>query len=143
MKAQTMQHNAKAMDVQPQTNNQKENRTMKTQLRIASLSLLAVICLTLAALPASANLYDNGPINGTINAYSINFGYTVSNSFQLIAASNTVTSFSFGVWLPTGDVLSSVDWSMTSQRDRSCKWYRQRLRPNQCISIQLRRIRHL
>lgn len=88
---------------------------MKTQLRIASLSLLAVICLTLAALPASANLYDNGPINGTINAYSINFGYTVSNSFQLIAASNTVTSFSFGVWLPTGDTLSSVDWSMTSQ----------------------------
>ena len=88
---------------------------MKTQLRLASLSLLAVICLTLAALPASANLYDNGPINGTIDAYNISFGYTVSNSFQLIAASNTVTSFSFGVWVPSGDILSSVDWSMTSQ----------------------------
>ncbi len=115
MKTQAMQHNLQAKDVQTNNPNQKEKRTMKTQLRIASLSLLALICLTLAALPASANLWDNGPINGTNNAWYIDFGYTVSDSFTLIAASNTVTSFSFGAWVSTGSILSSVDWSITDQ----------------------------
>lgn len=115
MKAPTTQHDEQTIDVQPNNTNQKENKTMKTQLRIASLSLLALICLTLAALPASANLWDNGPINGTINAWYINSGYTVGDSFQLIAASNTVTSFSFGAWVATGDTVSSVDWSITEQ----------------------------
>ena len=115
MKNQSTQHNTQAMDVQPNNLNQKENKTMKTQLRIASLSLLALICLTVAAIPASANLWDNGPINGTNNAWYIDFGYTVGDSFQLIAASNTVTSFSFGAWVPTGDIVYSVDWSITEQ----------------------------
>jgi PEP-CTERM motif len=115
MKTQTMQHSAQAMDVQPNNPNQKENKTMKTQLRLASLSLLALICLTLTALPASANLWDNGPINGTINAWSISNGDSVGDSFQLIAASNTVTSFSFGAWVPVGDTVLSVDWSITEQ----------------------------
>ena len=115
MKNQSTQHNTQAMDVQPNNPNQKENRTMKTQLRIASLSLLALICLTLAALPASANLWDNGPISGLNNAWSINNGYSVGDSFQLIAASNTITSFSFGAWVAMGDTVSSVDWSITEQ----------------------------
>ena len=35
-----------------------------------------ILCLALAAVPASAqDLYDNGPINGTIDAWTINFGY--------------------------------------------------------------------
>jgi PEP-CTERM motif len=114
MKNQSTQHNTQAMDVQPNNPNQKENKTMKTQLRIASLSLLALICLTLTALPASANLWDNGPISGNNNAWSINYGYIVSDSFQLIAASNTITSFSFGAWVASGDTVSSVDWSITS-----------------------------
>jgi hypothetical protein len=37
--------------------------TVKTQTRMASLSLLAILCLGLAAAPARAGiLYDNGPI---------------------------------------------------------------------------------
>jgi PEP-CTERM motif-containing protein len=114
MKTQTMQHSAQ-MDVQPNNPNQKENKIMKTQLRLASLSLFALICLTLAAVPASANLWDNGPINGTINAWTINYGYVVSDSFTLIAATNQITSFSFGAWVQSGDTVSSVDWSITSQ----------------------------
>ena len=54
---------------------------MKTQLRSACLSLLAAICLTLAAVPAFAqnDLYDNGPVNGETSAWQINFGYAVSD----------------------------------------------------------------
>jgi hypothetical protein len=90
--------------------NLKEVPTMRT--RIASLTLL---CLALAAVPASAQvLYDDGPINGTTDAWTINFGYVIGDSFTLLNNS-TVGGFNFGVWEYPGDVLTSVDWSITSQ----------------------------
>jgi PEP-CTERM motif len=78
------------------------------KLRIAALT---VICLALAAIPAWAS-YDNGPINGTTDAWTINFGYVVSDSYK--SDGSTVTGFSFGVWEFPGDTMSSVDWSITS-----------------------------
>ena len=52
------------------------------KLRIAALALL---CLALAVVPARGDIrsgyYDNGPINGTTDAWTINFGYVVSNTF--------------------------------------------------------------
>jgi len=82
---------------------------MKT--RIASLTLF---CLALAAVPASAQvLYDNGPINGTSDAWTINFGFIVSDTFAL-SANSTVGGFEFGAWEFPGDVVSSVDWSVTT-----------------------------
>jgi PEP-CTERM motif-containing protein len=79
--------------------------------RIASLT---VLCLTLAAGPGWAQvLYDDGPINGNINAWTINFGYIVSDSFT-IANNDTVTGFAFGTRQFPGDVLIAVDWSVTS-----------------------------
>jgi PEP-CTERM motif len=79
------------------------------KMRIASLTIL---CLALAAIPAMAQ-YDNGPINGTTDAWTINFGYIVSDTFQT-AANGTLTTFSFGVWELPGDTLTSVDYSVTS-----------------------------
>jgi PEP-CTERM motif len=80
-------------------------------LRITSLTLL---CLALAAIPAWAD-YENGPINGTTDAWTINFGYVVSDTF--VADASTVTGFMFGVWEYPGDTLNSVDWSITSQEN--------------------------
>src|SRR5271157_5842370 len=81
---------------------------MKT--RIAS---LIILCLTLVAIPAWAQnwTYDNGPINGTTDGWTINFGYIVSDTF---VAGGTVNGFQFGVWEFPGDTLSSVDWSITT-----------------------------
>jgi len=76
------------------------------KLRIASLTLL---CLALAAIPAWAD-YDNGPINGTTDAWNITF-YTASDTF---VATGNMTGFSFGVWEASGDVLSSVTWSISA-----------------------------
>ena len=59
-----------------------------------------------------AEWYDNGPINGTTDAWTINFGYIVSDTFGLDRLAN-VTGFSFGVWEFPGDTMSSVDWSIT------------------------------
>jgi PEP-CTERM motif len=79
--------------------------------------LLAILCLTLASLPAWAQnwSYDNGPINGTTDAWTINFGYIVSDTFGSgPGVTNPVaTGFSFGVWEFPGDTMSSVDWSIT------------------------------
>ena len=79
-------------------------------MRIAS---LVILCLALAAFPAWAQdwNYDNGPINGIADAWTINFGYIVSDTF---VAGGAVTGFQFGVWEFPGDAVSSVDWSITT-----------------------------
>jgi hypothetical protein len=81
------------------------------KLRIASLSLLA---LCLVALPALADtVYDNGPINGTTDAWTINFGFIVSDTFTVGGGGATVNGLAFGAWLFPGDVLQSAEVSIT------------------------------
>ena len=84
------------------------------KLRIASLTIL---CLALAAIPASAQvLYDNGPIYGGTDAWPFNSPYVVSDTFTL-SSNSTVGGFELGTWEFPGDVLSSVDWSITSSEN--------------------------
>ena len=83
--------------------------------RMASLTIL---CLALVAIPAWAD-YSNGPINGTTDAWTINFGFVVSNSVccrteQDGSGGGIVTGFMFGAWEFPGDTLTSVDWSLTT-----------------------------
>lgn len=79
------------------------------KVRIAS---LIVLCLALAGMPAWAQWsYDNGPINGNTNAWTINLGYIVSDTFY---AGGPTTGFAFGAWEYFGDSLTSVDWSITT-----------------------------
>jgi hypothetical protein len=77
---------------------------------------LAFLCLALM-LPASAqDLYDNGPINGTTDAWTINFGFLLADSFAVLNDS-TVGGFNFGVWEFAGDRLTSVDWLISAYPD--------------------------
>jgi uncharacterized repeat protein (TIGR03803 family) len=55
--------------------------------------------------------YENGPVNGTTDAWTINFGYIVSDTFL---PGSLVQGFDFYVWEFPGDRMSSVDWSITS-----------------------------
>ena len=85
---------------------------MKT--RIASLSIL---CLALAVIPASGTiLYNNGPAGPDADAWTINSGYIVSDTFTLISNS-TVGGFDFVAWEFPGDSVLTVDWSITSQEN--------------------------
>ncbi len=77
-------------------------------MRIAS---LVILCLALAAIPAVAQ-YDNGPINGTTDAWTINFGYVVSDTFT--TSGGSVNNISFGVWEFPGDTMTTVDFSITA-----------------------------
>ena len=90
--------------------------TMK--LRIASLSLLA-LGLTLAAVPAAAQtVYSNGPINGNVDAWTINFGFIVSDTFNVANSDTTITGANFGICLFPGDTLSSAELSDYLRRKR-------------------------
>ena len=82
-------------------------------MRIAFLSLLA---LGLAAVPALGQAidYSNGPINGSRDAWTINSGFAVSDSFTISNGAPAVDGISFGAWLFVGDVLESVQVSITS-----------------------------
>ncbi|MGB8885746.1 MAG: PEP-CTERM sorting domain-containing protein [Candidatus Korobacteraceae bacterium] len=100
---------------------------MKNQIRIATLSLLVLVCLALSVVPASAqllNLYDNGPVNGQVAGWQINSGFSVSDSFTVSTGSNDsqingagppatrvggeLENVTFSAWVSPGDTLTSV-----------------------------------
>ncbi len=87
---------------------------------------LVFVSLALA-LPASAQiLYENGPINGETDAFTINFGFVVSNTFT-VSQPSQITGLSFGAWLQPGDVLESVGVSITSQEDGGTTYFNQQV----------------
>jgi hypothetical protein len=68
----------------------------------------------LIALPALAQtLYNNGPINGTTDGWTINSGFVVSDTFTS-DGSGPATGLVFGVWAFPGDVLQSAEVTITS-----------------------------
>ena len=72
---------------------------------------LFVVCLLALAGPAWAGVvFDNYPINSTIQAFAINFGYSVSDSFTTDPGGHTVTGVNFGSWNVSGDDITAVDW---------------------------------
>ena len=66
--------------------------------------------------PQDSFFYANGPSDGlcdiqgcTVDAWTINFGYTVTDS---ILASSGVSGATFAFWLFPGDTVTSVDWAL-------------------------------
>lgn len=78
-------------------------------------ALLCTFALLLAVVPATAQqvLYTNGPINGETDSWSINFGFTVSDTFTL-SSQSTVQELMFGTFSFSGDVLENAEVSITS-----------------------------
>ncbi|MGC2109379.1 MAG: PEP-CTERM sorting domain-containing protein [Candidatus Korobacteraceae bacterium] len=79
------------------------------KLRIASLSLLA---LCLAVVPAMADTYNNGPVNGQVDAWTINFGFSVTDTVSM--AGEAPTGLDFYAWVVPGDTISNVQVSFGS-----------------------------
>ena len=50
--------------------------------------------------------YDNGPVNGEVDAWTINFGFTVSDTIQV---NGPVTGIQFWAWLEPGDTITNVE----------------------------------
>jgi hypothetical protein len=82
------------------------------KLCIAAFSLL-VACL--GSVPALAQtVYSNGPINGNTDAWTINSGFVVSDTFTVGSEGASVNGLSFGAWAFPGDVLESVELQITT-----------------------------
>jgi hypothetical protein len=78
------------------------------------LALLATALLI--ALPAGAQvLHENGPINGQTDAWTINLGFSVNDSFTISTGNSTIGGLSFGAWLFSGDILQSADVFLSSE----------------------------
>lgn len=71
--------------------------------------------LALAALlgaPASASIaYSDGPIDGTIDGWTINDGFGVADTF-IVNSAELLTGVTFGADLSDGDMATSVDWAI-------------------------------
>jgi hypothetical protein len=71
------------------------------------------VLVAAAAVPARADtIYDNGPLDGNTQAYAINFGNSVSDSFFLSQSGFFVTGATIGLWAFPGDIPRTVDWSL-------------------------------
>jgi hypothetical protein len=106
------------------------------------LLLLVLLSLTLViSLPAVAQniLYEDGPINGEVDAWTINLGFIVSNTFTISGGPSTITGMSFGAWLFPGDTVESVEISMTSEEFGGTTYFDQtvNLTSSNCFSNNL------
>jgi hypothetical protein len=68
---------------------------------------------TLNSVNVAGPIYTNGPANGNVDGWAINYGFEVSNSF-VVSGSHTIKSFSFASWLNPGDTWTSVTWVISS-----------------------------
>ncbi|MGA2902231.1 MAG: choice-of-anchor tandem repeat GloVer-containing protein [Candidatus Korobacteraceae bacterium] len=70
-------------------------------------------------------IYNNGPTNGTSDAWTINFGFIVSDSFPIPAGGATITGATFAMWLAEGDTLESAQLSITSGENGGTSYFNQ------------------
>ena len=76
----------------------------------------ALVIAALVAAPVaghSQTLYSDGPIDGTQNGWTIDFGLQAANTFTL-ASSSTIGSANFALWNIPGDTTSQVSWAVLS-----------------------------
>jgi hypothetical protein len=64
-------------------------------------------------------VYDDGPINPAATAWTINFGYIVSDIF-FTGPANHISGLCFGAWSQPGYVPITVDWSVTDSENAPC-----------------------
>jgi hypothetical protein len=80
------------------------------KMQVTLLTVIGIACSVLGAIPAAAGiLYSNGPFGGDIDAWTINYGFSVSDSF-VVPANSTIQRIDFVYWeQPSFDVLTTVD----------------------------------
>lgn len=92
------------------------------------MNVLLILVLLLAVAPAMADsvLYNNGPYDDDTDAWEINYGFVVSDTFTLMSQS-TVTGFQFNTWMYPGDVLTTAVLSITSNEFGGTTYFDQTL----------------
>src|SRR5579862_1963526 len=101
--------------------------------------LLLVVGLTTVPAAAQDTIYDNGPSTGNSDAYTINFGFVVSDSFSIHENGTVVNGLQFNSWLFPGDVLQTAEVSLTSEEFGGTTYFDQTLSftPGRCATNNL------
>ncbi|HKD83667.1 MAG TPA: hypothetical protein VKB58_02880 [Terriglobales bacterium] len=88
-----------------------------------SQSLLALF-LTLLPVPAMAQtLYSNGPTNGNTDAWTVNLGSIVSDTFNVAGNDTTITGATFAMWVLGG--VNVDELSITSSENGGTVYFDQ------------------
>lgn len=86
------------------------------KMRIATLSL-TILCLALASTAFAAELYNDGPTDGTTNAFIIDgpssgaFEQTISDGF-VASGSGSASSLDFVMWVAAGSTPTTATWAL-------------------------------
>ena len=93
---------------------------------VAAMKKLALVfLLTALAIPAGAQVvYSSGPTNANWYAWTINFGFVVSDEFS-VQSSAPITQANFAMWLFPGDTLETAELSITSLPDGGTTYFDQ------------------
>ena len=95
-------------------------------LHARSAALVTLAMLALATAPVLAQtVYSNGPINGNIDGWTINFGFIVSDTFTVAINDTTITGANFGMRLLPGDTLTSAELSITAGENGGTSYFDQ------------------
>jgi hypothetical protein len=93
------------------------SRLLKKTVTILSSSVFCLAASYVVMSPAAEAdvLYNNGAVNGELNAFSIDIagGFSVADSFTLGSNSN-VNGVGFAVWVISGETPTTVDWAITT-----------------------------
>jgi hypothetical protein len=54
-------------------------------------------------------VYDNGPVNGTVTAFTISSGFSVTDSFTVTSATDLVEA-QIGIWVHSGETPATINW---------------------------------
>jgi len=73
----------------------------------------------------SNDIYDNGPFNGNTDAWTINFGFIVSDTFTVPNGGSSITGATFGMWLFSGDTLNTAELSITAGENGGTSYFDQ------------------
>ena len=86
-------------------------------IRLYSFARFVIFCsVFIVALAASADIvYENGPINGQVNSWMINFNSSIGDSFAVSGGPTTIAGMAFGAWLVPGDTFNSVEVTISSE----------------------------
>lgn len=85
---------------------------MKTQTRFLTLSAGLILGVALPAL--GQIIYNNGPRGDDVDAWTINQGFVVSDTFTVSQGTSQINGVVFNGWVFPGDVLDSVEVAITS-----------------------------
>ena len=87
--------------------------------------LLVALGMVWTGTTVAQTVYSNGPTNGNTDAWTIDFGFVVSDTFLVANNGTEITGFTMANWLTPGSLLTSAELSITSGENGGTSYFDQ------------------